>query len=377
MQFEHGQCVTTRILRPAISLRKNGPTQAFLNQLLHFQLTITNAGSTEVTGVMLTDTLPAGLDHASGQKQLSWELGALAPGQSRSVDYQIVAKTVGRLCNRAVATAAGGLREEVESCVNIAEARLTLAMTGPKEGFVNQETSYRITVQNAGSTALANVVITNPVPATMTYVSASAGGQFAPPTPSGSGGMVQWLIGNLEPGASRTVDIVLRSSTAAQVCNRASAAAEGGIGAQAEACTTFEGVAGLLLDIKDDPDPVEVDQTTTYTIKVRNQGTQAATNVRIEALVPEEFSFTKAIPSGYRQEGQKILFQPITIQPGDEPRFVIDVKALKAGDVRFKVDMFADQLTSRKPAHKEEPTRIYQPGINNQGLGIRKETPQP
>jgi uncharacterized repeat protein (TIGR01451 family) len=364
VQFEHGQCVTTRIARPAISLRKNGPTQAFVNETLRFQLIVTNTGATELTGVTLTDTLPPELEYAGGQKQLTWDLGTLAPGQSRSVDYEVVAKIAGRLCNKAVATAAGGLREEADGCVNVVEARLTLAMTGPKDGFINQPTPYQITVRNAGTTALANVAITNPVPAAMSYVSASAGGQFLPPGQGGGGGTVQWLIGALEPGAGRTVDIVLRSSSAGQVCNRATAAAGGAGTVQAEACTTFAGVAGLFLDIKDDPDPVEVGATTRYTLTVRNQGTQMATNVRIEAQVPDQFVVTEVRRLGgdsdHRQDGQKVVFREFNIPPRGEVQFVIEVKALQAGDVRFKVDMFADQLTSGK-AHKEESTTIFGP----------------
>src|SRR5262249_60066210 len=36
--FEHGQCVTTRIARPALKLRKVGPTQALLYDSLTYQL---------------------------------------------------------------------------------------------------------------------------------------------------------------------------------------------------------------------------------------------------------------------------------------------------------------------------------------------------
>jgi uncharacterized repeat protein (TIGR01451 family) len=160
------------------------------------------------------------------------------------------------------------------------------------------------------------------------------------------------------------VDIVLRSSSAGQVCNRATAAAGGAGTVQAEACTTFAGVAGLFLDIKDDPDPVEVGATTRYTLTVRNQGTQMATNVRIEAQVPDQFVVTEVRrlggDSNHRQDGQKVVFREFNIPPRGEVQFVIEAKALQAGDVRFKVDMFADQLTSGK-AHKEESTTIFGP----------------
>ena len=52
-------------------------------------------------------------------------MGTLAPGQSQSVEYQVIATKPGRLCNKAIATAAGGLREEKESCVTVGEMKLT------------------------------------------------------------------------------------------------------------------------------------------------------------------------------------------------------------------------------------------------------------
>ena len=57
---------------------------------------------------------------------MSWILGTLAPGQSQTVEYQVIAKMAGRLCNKAVATAAGNFRQEQESCVTVGEAKLAI-----------------------------------------------------------------------------------------------------------------------------------------------------------------------------------------------------------------------------------------------------------
>src|SRR5207249_1789372 len=148
VQFEHGQCVTSQVARPALKLLKAGPTQALLYDVLSYKLTLTNTGTAEVANVQLSDLLPAGLEHESHKERLTWIVAKLAPGESQSVEYQVVAKKVGRLCNTAIATTAGGLSERLETCVNVAEAKLGLRMTGPKTRYVEMPATYQITVSN-------------------------------------------------------------------------------------------------------------------------------------------------------------------------------------------------------------------------------------
>ena len=75
---------------------------------------------------------------------------------------------------------------------------------------------------------------------------AGSGGQLtraAGPTPGPDA--VQWAIGTLEPGANRTVEVVLRSSVPGRICDQARATAAGGPSAQAEAeYHTIQGYTG-------------------------------------------------------------------------------------------------------------------------------------
>jgi uncharacterized repeat protein (TIGR01451 family) len=371
VQFEHGQCVTTRISRPAVKVTKTGPSQAVLNGILNYHVTVTNTGATDLTSVVLSDKLPAGLVHSSGQRDLTWDLGTLSPGQSRVVDYQVTATSAGAFRNKAIATAAGGVRDEVEHEVQVAEVKIGLKMTGPEKKVIGAAVPYQITVNNGGTLPLTNVVINNPIPAQMSYVSASNPGLYMKPTLPGTGAdFVQWAIGALEPGGSKTVDVVLRSNAAGRICNRARATADGGQSAQAEVCTDFEGQAGLVIAVAPTIDPVEVGGQTSYPITVRNTGFARVTNVRIKADVPNELVVTQVespVGSNHHQEGQVVTFDGINLEPGQEARYQVSVRAVKAGDVRFRVEMTADQLTSGKPVLREASTTIANPLKNGQG----------
>jgi uncharacterized repeat protein (TIGR01451 family) len=352
VQFEHGECVTTRVARPKLSMQKSGPTQAVLNDRLDYRLTFTNTGSADLTNLLVTDILPAGLEHASGKDRLSWIIGTLTPGQSQTVEYQVVARRVGLLCNRTIATAARGLREEKESCVTVGEIKLDFAMTGPQRRYLNLPATYQVTISNPGTLPLTQVVINNPLPAQTTFLGASGGGHF-------NGSQVQWTIGTLPPAESRTVEVRLRALMPGRICNRATAAAERGLLKQAEACTEFTGASALTLEVEHSTDPVEVGQETSYVITVRNTGTDPVTRVQIVATVPMEMAVVRAAgASDNRKEDSKINYDPLTLAPGAHASFRIDVKAERPADIRFKVELTADQLTAG-PVLQEESTTIF------------------
>jgi len=374
VQFEHGQCVTTKIAptplaaadrgsapaQPEIQLRKYGPVQAMVNDILRFELAVTNTGASPLKGVRVTDSLPPGMEHESKHNALSWEVGSLAPGESRTMNYQVVAKAAGKLCNRAAAVAAGDIRDVVESCVTVTQANLSLKIDGPAKQYLNNTLAYQLLVSNTGSVPIENVYVINPIPDHTDFIRASDAGQRA-------GNQVQWVLGTLEPRARRTVEVVLRSQAPGKICNRATASAGDQYSVEAEACTELIGVAALLLEVVDTEDPVEVGSETMYIINIRNQGTAQATNIQIEAIVPAQMEILRVTgPSDHKKEGQRIICEPLTMAAKGEARYVVYVRAKTAGEVRFKVNMTADQLTSGLPVHEEESTTIYS---SNPSLG--------
>jgi len=75
VQFEHGQCVSTRLMRPNLSLQKTGPARALLYDALSFEVALTNTGEAPLHNLLLADVLAAGMEHKSGKNRLSWIMG--------------------------------------------------------------------------------------------------------------------------------------------------------------------------------------------------------------------------------------------------------------------------------------------------------------
>ena len=367
VQFEHGECVTTRIARPALKISKCGPKQAVLYDSLNYEISVTNTGKVEATGLAVTDTLPEGLEHKSGKSTLTWSLGKLAPGECRQVEYQVIAKKAGRLCNKAVAVAEGGLHSETESCVVVGEPKLALEAEGPERRFVTRPATYQLTVTNPGNMPVSDVYLDAELPPGTRLVSASSGG-------ARQKNVVRYPLGTLPAGGRQTVQLVIQAEAPGEVILKATASAGRGLKAQAEARTIFEGATGLTADVEVKDNPVEVGAETSYRVTVLNQGSVPATDVRIIAQIPEQMAVKDAIgPSIHRQEGQQLTFDPLaTLKPHGEVRYEIRVKAQQPGDVRFKVDLTAKELPAG-PVHREQSTTIYQPDVT----APRLQPPQP
>jgi uncharacterized repeat protein (TIGR01451 family) len=357
VQFEHGECVTTKLARADLTLEKRAPNQALRSDFMTYQLIVTNVGGADAMGVEVIDTLPEGLEHKKGQHQRRWELGTLAPGQARQLEYEVLARDLGKHCDRAVAVAMGGLRKEAGHCVIVTEPQLDLSVQGPtgSPNFVKVPVSIQIKVGNSGSAPAGHVVVRSRLPPNTLLVSTSAGGQRV-------GDEVQWQLGTLPAGGRRSLQIVFQALAAGEVRNQATATADRALKAEGEARTVFapfEDPVGIHLSVRNDEgNLVEVGGTARYTISVVNQGRAPATKVRLQATLPEEMEIQETKPAATR-EGPKVLFTPFDIEPGRTANYELVLKAKRAGEALLKVEMSADQLP--KPIRHERRTSIFDP----------------
>jgi uncharacterized repeat protein (TIGR01451 family) len=351
VQFEYGECVVTRIGghpapppppvgEPRLTLQKFGPRQALLHQSLDYKLTVTNAGTEVARDVRLMDTMDEGMRHiVTNQGQLTWNPFELQPGQSKTFDYQVTTTKTGKLMNRAVVTS-GTQRQEATSEVEVTEPKLRIEKTGPKEQFFRRPATYQITVTNEGTTPLTNVVVTDTLPEKTKLDRMSEGGQAI------GQNQVRWLLGALQPGARKAVQITLRAEEKGRAVNKATAQADGVPAVTAEFATEFESAAGLTFYIEPPENPATVGMPTRYTITVVNQGSAAANDIDITATVPEQMRIKEARPKDATVKEQTITFPRIpTLEGGRQVSFEIDVEPTKAaGEATMRVKMTTKEL---------------------------------
>ncbi|HOL32440.1 MAG TPA: hypothetical protein PK052_10705 [Anaerohalosphaeraceae bacterium] len=347
-------CANTQVVQPALALTKTAPASVTICDPIPLQFTVSNKGSGTATNVKLTDTLPAGLTTQDGKTSIELALGNLAPGQSVSRTVVAKAAKTGTYKNQAAAVADGDLKAQSETTTTVVtQPVLAIQKTGPKKIYIGRSMEYEITVANKGDSAANQVVLTDTVPAGVTGVKVSDGGTVA-------GSQITWNIGTLAPNASKKVTVSYSPTGGGEFCNTTKAVATCAEAVTAQACTTVEGIPAVLLEVIDVSDPIEVGGNETYIITVTNQGSAQDTNISIKAMLEESMQYVSSsgATSGSFADGT-VTFAPLpNLAPKAKATWQVVVKAVKPGDVRFKVVMNTDQLS--RSVEETEATHFYQ-----------------
>jgi len=343
VRAEPRTCAATVVGKPVITIDKTGPATALLNADVTYNVVVKNTGSAVAKNVVLTDPVPEGM----GGQAVTLNLGDIGPGQSKPATVTFKATKRGKFCNVATATSSNAGKVSDEVCTVVQQPGLKVEKSGTKEQILGRNADYEIVVSNPGDTPLNNVVVTDTAPAATTIVAA--------PGAQTSGNKATWTIASLAAGQKQTFSLKLTSKTAGNHCNAVTAAG-GGLSDSAQACTVWRGIAAVLLEVVDDPDPIQVGENNTYTIRVTNQGFADIHNVKIVAAFDDE---TTPVSSAQGTvSGQTVNFPVVaSVAPKQAVTYTITVKGAKAGDSRNRVTLTCDELTS--PVEETESTTVY------------------
>jgi uncharacterized repeat protein (TIGR01451 family) len=336
-------CAATFVGKPALAIEKKGPATAVLGSDVTYNIVVRNTGTAVARNVVLTDPVPDGF---TGQP-VTLNLGDIAPGQSKPASVTFKTTKRGKFCNVATANSANAGKVSAEACTTVLQPGLKIEKTGTKEQILGRNADYEIVVSNTGDTVLNNVVVTDTAPSATSIVAA--------PGANVSGNTATWTLPELKAGEKKALSLKLTSKTEGNHCNAVRVAA-GGLSDNAQACTVWRGIAAVLLEAVDDPDPIQVGETTTYTIRVTNQGFADINNVKIVYISDEETAPVSS-PQG-TVAGQRVTFPNVVkIAPKANITYTVVVRGVKAGDSRNKIILTSDELKS--PVEEEESTTVY------------------
>ena len=170
---------------------------------------------------------------------------------------------------------------------------------------------------------------------------------------------VYWSLAELQPSIKAAVTLETRPVDVGKQDIKFEAFADLNQKSNSTQPLSVEHLVDVFFDIDDVVDPVEIGSDTSYRIRVVNQGTKTATNVKLVVDFPNGLQPT-GVEGNLRNDirGQQVLFAPIsTMSPGDEISVIVRGKGTAAGDHRVSVNLQTDGRQTE--VTKEETTRVY------------------
>jgi uncharacterized repeat protein (TIGR01451 family) len=341
-------CAATRVVKPNIELTKSEPADVSICDPMPVKLVVKNTGSSRLTGVKVTENLPDGLT-SEGKNSLAFDAGSLAPGESKEIKFNATAATTGKYQNSAQATSDQGVSAKASASTAVHQAVLALSCKAPEQQYIGRAFNVLFTVSNSGDVPAAGAQVVVPVPAGLTVNSATAGGHV-------SGNNLVWDLDSLKVKAPQDLSATFVSANAGTFDFNATAKGTCVAPVSTSCSTKVVGIAAILLEKADNPDPVAVGETTTYTVKVTNQGSADDSNVRMVVTIAPELVPISA--SEGTIDGQTVTMPTVPrLAPKAAVTYTIVAKGVKAGDGHTKFTLSSDVLKS--PIAAEESTTVY------------------
>jgi len=351
-------CTGSAVMRvsvrePKLAMKCWAPDRVAAAPPAAFTLTVSNPGDGSADHVKIRALLSEGLEHARGNK-IDFDIGNLAPGESRNVTLLCATRTGGVQKCEAVAEAESGLSAKDTVSLNVIMPRLDLQLVGPRLRYLDRKAIYSLKVTNPGDAPASNVTVADTVPAGFKVLAASDGGRHDFQTRT-----VSWFLGEVGPGQTREVKLEVQAVNNGEHKHKATAVGARGLRAESELVTRVEGLSALLVELVDTEDPIEAGGETSYEVRITNTGSKTETDLKLVAVVPDKMEFKNATgPVRFHAEGKTVVFEPLEkLAPRADAIFRINVKALTAGQCLFKIQVSSTNLTD--PVVKFESTRIY------------------
>ena len=293
--------------------KTDSPDPVGLGQELTYTLIVTNHGPDTAVNVIVTDTLPSEVTFVSAAPNgcnnnngiVTCNLGSLDKDATATVTIVVTPTAEGTITNNAtVQSDATDPNPSDNTATETTEVRppkpvsdLSITKTdAPDPVGVGQQLTYMLTVTNNGPSAADNVVITDTLPANVTFVSASTGC-------SNSASTVTCTISSINASQTATVTIVVTPTVAGTITNSASVQSSSldfnSANDTATALTTVKLVSDLVLSKTASTDSATVGKRLTYTLTVTNNGPDAASGVVVTDTLPTDtdVKFVSVTPS--------------------------------------------------------------------------------
>ena len=272
--------------QPVIVSHVEGPRSIMVGREASYQVTLENTSDirakdlsaavqvpewVEVMDAMSTSGVVQRAESRTSGHLFEWRIHELEARSSESLRLRLIPRT-GRPLHLGVKWTQAPV--STETLVEVQEPKLEMVFGGPQEVLFGKSQRYRLTLSNPGTGLTENVAI-----------------RLVPPGGDPQSASTQ-LVGDLEAGETKEIELELTTREAGELMMYASATAEGGLSAEAQKnvlCRKPE----LEVDWKG-PTTKYSGTVAAYYFRVHNPGTAMTEPVEVNVQLPEGTQFAAA-----------------------------------------------------------------------------------
>ncbi len=278
---------------PQLTIEKSGPRDLQVGKPARFEVTVRNVGAATAHDTVLKDSIPygtsliatlppaspAGPGNPTGD--LLWSIGELKPGQEARVAMELMPRLEGEIGS----VASVSFRSDATVRSRVTKPALEITAEPPQKTLIGEAMTLELTLSNPGTGTATGVVVEGLLPEAVSHP---------------AGREVEFDVGRLEPGTSRSIKLVLTTATPGVHEIRLAARADGGI--EVAQRLRAEITAPMLELAADIPSRRYLQRPATCKLKMTNTGTAPAMAVELAAQLPTGMKFVRANNAGYYDE---------------------------------------------------------------------------
>ncbi len=347
---------------------------------VEFSVAVVNQGEGIARNVKIVDEFARGLSNsaaAPGEQFIKTDTPFdLASGESQSMPLTFRITESGRLSHSVTVTADNAVSASerafitVDQAIVAAQPSLQVSIVGVAQQTVGDLTTFRVTVENRGSTAVTNLRITNDRDPEL--VPKQAYEPYDKPLFQRTG-QVQWPVARLDPGRKAIFEIECQCVAAARsTCTRVEVTADGlTVPERAQKCLEIRQPLGgrglgaappvtspgsgrpLSLTLDATPNPVRLQGRAVVYVLATNNTNQTLVAPNLRVLIPLGLEVDRThLPSTLsaeplrRTDGTVLTFSAPDLEPGGKYSLPITVTASQQGNGTLWAEVSASGVAS-------------------------------
>lgn len=345
-----------QVATPQLEFTLKAPDEVRPGQTVDLTFYLKNVGTVDASNILVRDLIPENFKHDEGL-DIECAIGKLSPNEVREIVLPITAMATGMGVNRAVLTADSGIKKELDHSINVVGEVLVLTRSGHNRVYVSRPATFTSSIRNDGNQRVANVRISEVVPAGMEFETASDGGRYDPRQRA-----VHWTLGPLGPGDDRAVSVKYVPKETGTHVGKVTATGASGSSASVDSSVEVVGRPELQMESLSTTGVVTVGDRITSKMQLKNSGTASAKNVRLSLRLPPELRLVEVRGRKFQQKDDRVIFEPVEdLPPKGNVAFEVMLEPIQEAEAKMQLEISAEHLS--KPHRRDETIQIVQDAL--------------